>query len=90
MTPRLDLDDLLNILFENACIDFHKTPQYSLLCEKQTRIDEDCKSILAPDDRNFVQECFEIIENINGEQMEFVYHTGLRDCVKILKKLEIL
>lgn len=90
MTPRLDLDDLLNIMFENACIDYHKTPQYSFLCEKQTKLDEDCKTILNMSDYEFVRECFDTMGNINGEQMEFVYRKGLTDCVQILKKLTIL
>jgi len=61
MTPRLDFDDLVNILFENACTDFHKTEQYKLLYEKKNRMDNDCKAILTLDDQDFVEDCFEIL-----------------------------
>lgn len=90
MTPRLDLDDIINILFENACVDFRKMPQYKLLWEKQIKMDEDCETMLGQEERDFVQECFDIMNEIDSEKLEFVYRQGFKDCVSILKKLEVL
>ncbi len=90
MNPQLDLGDIVSILYENACMKFQKTLQYELLREKQKKMDGNCKNRLTPDVFEFVEERFDILLEAEGVQTEFVYHQGIKDCVKILKNLEIL
>ena len=90
MTPRLELGDLLNILYENAINDFCKTKQYEFLQEKRAIVNNECKDRFTPDDFDFVCECFETLLNCEYEEMEFVYHRGYKDCISILKMLEVV
>ncbi len=69
MAIDLELEDFMNILFENACIVFSKTPQYELIKEKHEKIHEDCKAKLSPDDFNFVQDCFDLLLETEVSQM---------------------
>lgn len=90
MTPRPDLDEIISIMLENAYLDFRQTPQYELLKEKQKKMDKDCETMFTKPELDFAEECFETILEIDGSEMEFIYRQGMKDCVKILKKLEIL
>ncbi len=90
MNPQLDLGDIVSILYENACMNFQKTPQYEFLREKQGKMDENCKNKFSAEDFEFVEECFDVLLEVEGAQTEFVYRQGIKDCVRILKCLEVI
>lgn len=40
--------------------------------------------------RRLVDEYLDIMESIHGRQLDYLYRQGAKDCVRILKKLEVL
>ena len=87
MTNKEQFEFFVDQLIENAGKEFRETEQYELLREKLDQMDEDCEGMFAKDEKDFAEECFELILTVEGEEKEFVYRKGLLDSVKILKCL---
>lgn len=85
-----DYDFIISILLDNCNKEFYKTTEAEYLNQKREKMEEDCKTILNPGDQAFVEECFCIICEIEGAKTSHAYIQGIRDCVGILKKLNIL
>lgn len=90
MTPRLDLNDIANILLENAVEDFHKTEKYRLLCEKHNQAVDNYESKLSEIEKESVDEYLDALTELQGAETEFVYRQGFKDCMLILKKLTVI
>ena len=90
MSCKEDFEFFIEQMHENAVKDFQKTQQYQLFREKLDRMDDNCENILAPSEREFVTECFELILDRDGQQELYVYHKGLLDCVNLLKWIGVL
>ena len=74
-------------LLEAAVQEFRVTEQYKLLQEKLAQMDRDCDMMFTKDEKNFAEECFQLILDTNGREEEYVYRKGLLDGVKILRRL---
>jgi len=74
----------------NAVKSFKETEQYKLLREKLDQMDRDCDSELKRDEKAFVEECFELLLSVSGQEEHYVYRRGLLDCVNVLKYLGVL
>ena len=90
MTNKQEFEYFIEQMLDNAVKNFRETEQYGLLREKMSRMEAECDTILNPEDREFVTECFEIILQKNGQEEHYVYRQGLLDGVKLLKWLGIL
>jgi len=77
-------------LLENAVKEFQATEQYKLLREKLDRMDRDCDMMFTKDEKDFAEECFELISDAGGREEYYVYRKGLSDSVKVLKGLGVL
>lgn len=85
-----DYSFILSVLLDNCNKKFHKTTEAEYLKQKREKMDEDCKNLLAPDDIPLVEDFLCIISEIEGAKTEHAYVQGLRDCVSILKRLNVL
>ena len=83
-------DFLEKQLLDGAIEEFRVTEQYRLLQEKLDQMDRDCDTNLTACDRQFAEECFEIILDVEKERTRYVYHKGLSDSVELLKWLKVL
>lgn len=46
--------------------------------------------MLTESELEFVQECFDTIEDINQRERTFLYRQGFQDCIRLLKDIGIL
>ena len=90
MTDTKEFQFVADRLFENAVNEFKATEQYRLLQKKREQMNRDCDAMLTKDEKDFALECFELISDMDRQEEDYVYRKGLLDCVKILKRLEIL
>ena len=90
MTTAEQFDFFTNDLLDNAIYEFKSTEQHALLKEKLDKMNSDCENMLTEDERDFANECFDLIYDVSSQQEAYVYHKGLRDCVVILKELGVL
>lgn len=81
----------LDTMLDTAVKEFHATPQYFLLKEKLEQMDLEC-DIMFPleTDREFVDHCLSLLTEISGHQEKYIYLKGYQDCIKLLKRLDIL
>lgn len=84
------LDEIFNQLFDNAMQEFTREKGYESLMEKWNRIDQDCDTMLAEDERGFVRKCFESLAEISCIENQYAYRCGILDCVSLLKALRVL
>jgi len=90
MTQKEEFEFFTENLFDNAAKSFKKTEQYKLLRKKLDQMDRDCDKMLTPDQKQFAEECFDLLSDINSQQEYYVYCKALTDSVSILKWLGIL
>lgn len=90
MKNREVFDFFMEQLLENAVLEFKGTPQYELLQEKMEQMNRDCESMLRPDERDFVTECFERILEVDAQEETYVFCKAFRDCVSVLKWIGVL
>lgn len=89
MSRRETVDFCLDQLQACASEAFFAIEQYSLLQEKVERMNEDCKTILREDERDFVKECFDLLLIAEGYRETYLYRRGMRDCAALLKALGV-
>lgn len=85
-----NFDFFLDEMLDSAVQSFRETGQYALLREKREQMDRDCEVNLTEDGREFASGCFDLLLDIQGQQERYVYFRGMRDCVRILRKLGVL
>ena len=90
MNLNKEFDLFIDELLTRAVGEFKSTEQYSLLKEKLEIMDRDCETMFAKDEKEFATECFELILYVDGQEEQYVYRKGLRDCVWLLKTLGVL
>lgn len=90
MTSREEFNSFVECLLKRAVEEFQTTEQYRLLNEKLEQIERDCETMLTKDGQDFAAECFELILSVDGQQEQYIYRKGLKDCVAILKSLGVL
>jgi len=89
-TPQIDFNDFIMVQFEQAIREFHKTEQYRLLNEKIGQLTNDCKVNFNASDYEYIKACIDALVESNERKTEFIYRQAYKDCVALLKKLEIL
>ena len=90
MTAKEPYELLIDGLHARAVEDFEQTEEALLLGEKIVQIDRDCDTELLPDQKAFVVECFETLQDIDSQRESFVYRRGMADGVWLLKRLGVL
>jgi len=90
MTNQEEFEFFVDQLLENAVKEFRATEEHRLLQEKLDRMDRDCDRMLTKDEKNFAEECFELILDAAGREECYVYRKCWLDCVKVLKWLGVL
>ena len=86
----MTFDFLSEQLLTGAIEEFRATEQYKLLREKLNQMDRDCDTNLTASDKQFAEECFELILRVESEKTHYAYHKGLLDSIKLLKWLNVL
>ena len=90
MKNRDDFDFLIHELFDAAVREFKATEQYRLLQEKVRRMERECEDMFTRDEKNFAEECFDLISEVDGWEELYVYRKGMLDGVSILRQLGAL
>ena len=75
---------------EKASREFQATEDYRLLQEKRLRMNRECEGMFLEGERQFVEECFQLLEEIGAKEKRYLYRQGMLDCVAVLKKLGVL
>ena len=86
----IDFDDFINFSMEKASRLFRQTEEYRLLNENWERADQDLKTNFNADDYSYIEDCFEIMVQLESNESLFLYRRAYKDCVELLKKLEVL
>lgn len=87
---REEFNYLIDQMLENAVKEFKDTEEYSLLEEKLEQMEWDCENMLRPEEKEFAEECFEIIMDVDGREEAYVYRKGFKDCISILRLMGVL
>ena len=53
-------------------------------------MDQDCDSMLRPDQKDFAVECFGLIMDADGQEEAYVYQKAFKDCISVLKWMGVL
>lgn len=88
--PTIDFDDFIGFSLEEAARKFHSTNEYHLLKEKVEQMEEACKERFSENDYSFIEHCFETLLEAEGGETEFIYLQGYKDCVALLKQIDVL
>lgn len=89
MTQPYDLDDIYNTLFNKACNDLHKSEQFRLLCEKYDKALNILDAKFTESEKAFWSEYLGVLSELRSAESAFIYRKGLKDSIKILKKLSV-
>lgn len=84
------LESLSFQLRDRAGSDFWRTPEGALLSEKLDTMEQECKTILAPHECAFVDNCFSLLTASSSAENRFVYRQGVLDAVHLLKLIGVL
>lgn len=90
MTNKEEFNLFVEGLLARAVEEFKSTEQYGLLKDKLEKMDRDCEIMFTKEEQDFTVECFELLLSVDGQQEQYVYRKGLKDCVFILKSLGVL
>jgi len=88
--PHIEFNDFIMFQFEQAIREFHKTEQYRLLNEKIWQLTKDCKVNFNAGDYQYIKVCIDALVESSEREAEFIYRQAYKDCVALLKKIEIL
>ena len=90
MIGQEDLGLVMGQMLEGASREFRATEEYRLLQEKRVKMSQECEGMFQESERQFVEECFQLLEEISASEKRHAYQQGMRDCVAVLKKLGVL
>jgi len=88
-TP-VDFNDYQRYKMHEATKRFRESEEYILLKKKKAKAYEDLENRFNPEDFKFIDECIGIFVEAEYQKMEFVYSEAYKDCIELLKKLEVL
>ena len=89
-TPQFTFNDYLMFSLEEAVKKFHKTHEYELLKEKLEQMTEDCKNNFNEEDYDYVESCIEVMHEADDKETVFIYNQAFKDCIALLKELEVI
>ncbi|WP_040198394.1 hypothetical protein [Candidatus Soleaferrea massiliensis] len=90
MSNKEKFDFMTEQMRDNAVRKFQATKQYHLLQDKLDQMHQDCEGMLTKGQQEFAYECFTLLSAVHGQQELYVYRQGLRDGIRMLKRLGML
>lgn len=90
MEHEIDFDFFLHTLLEQANKHYFKTDEARLNREKTDQMDSDCETILPPNLKPFVMDCFSLLCEVDASREAYLYRQGMRDGIAILKAMRVL
>lgn len=87
---RITFEDFMDFSMEEAVEHFRKTEEYDLLREDAERAESDLKAKFGESGYQFIEKCLDTILQPESREGTFLYQQGYRDCIALLKKLEVL
>ena len=90
LTAKQEWDEYLHNMYSQAFKEFHRTDHYRALKEKLDRMESDCRINSIAKDFFFVEEWIETLMEVNAAECGFMYERGYKDCVTLLKRLEVV
>jgi hypothetical protein len=92
--PRFELVDYLDAMRENAMSDLeHQNYAYSDLKEQRKNFFELTEEIIDGidnNDRETVMRYLSILEIMQGQELDYLYYAGYKDCISLLKCFGVL
>ena len=86
----IDFEDFINFSMEKASCLFRQSEEYRLLRENVERMEQDLKVNFNADDYSYIEKCFEAMIQLESTESLFLYKQAYKDCVELLKRLEVL
>ncbi len=86
----INFEDFIRLSKESASRAFHQTEECKLLCANSQRAQQDLKLNFNSEDYSYIEDCFETMMKLEWGEMDFLYRQGFKDCVELLKSLEVL
>lgn len=83
-------EKILETMHDEAVQALQQTQMHRHFREKLANINEDCESLLSACEQDFVNDCFGELFAMGAEREEFFYRRGLRDGVRLLKRIGVL
>jgi hypothetical protein len=91
LDAKQEWDEYLRNMYSHAFQEFHRTDHYSALKETLERMEKDCKdNFYEEEDLAFIEAWIEALGAVNAAECEFMYERGYRDCVALLRRLEVV
>lgn len=90
MTNEAEFQQFIEQLLERAVAEFKETEEYQLLKEQLAQMDRTCETMFTKEEKDFAEDCFALILSVDGQQEQYVYQQGLKDCIWLLKRLGVL
>ena len=82
--------DFMRTSRERASQIFHQTEQCKLLITNSQKAQQDLKFNFNEDDYSYIEDCFETMMQLEWASAEFLYQRAYKDCIELLKSLEVL
>ena len=86
----INFEDFIRLSKESATRVFHQTEECKLLCANSQSAQQDLKLNFNSEDYSYIEDCFESMIKLEWSEMDFLYRQGFKDCVELLKSLEVL
>lgn len=86
----IDFEDFIGFSMESASRVFRQTEQYKLLQEKNNKVYEDLETFFNKSDFELIEKMLDELMDVESQETEFLYRQAYKDCVELLKKLEVL
>ena len=86
----IDFDDFINFSLESASRKYRGTEEHRLMKEKVDQMGEECKQRFGEEGYQIIETYFEVLLQSEGRETEFVYLQAYKDCVDLLKRIEVL
>ena len=91
MSFQEEWDEFINNLFCNAVNDeYEKSANYKRWAEKQDQIDEFLNTQLTKEQKSFVDDILFEMTALADQKAKAVYIQGYKDCISLLKSVDLL
>ena len=90
MSNHEEWNEFLDRLLSNAIAEHKESREYEYQKQRQEQIDELLSDNLDADQKILVEEILFELGLISERETEAIYRRGLKDCVFMLKQLEVL
>ena len=85
----IDFEDFIGFSMESASRMFRNTEQYKLLKEKSDKLFENLETFFNKSDFQHIETILDELMDIESQETEFLYRQAYKDCIEMLKKLEV-